>query len=334
MTLNGLATTKLNFRDMHRSLRQLFRRSFLSLKPTYPEVGLEISQHQLSLARLERQKEGKAILRQIAQEPLPEGAVELSFTKPNIRDLSVFTGCCHDLLSRSELPGDEISMTLPDTIFRTAILDLESIPEERSDVHELIAWKLRDSTPFTIDDAVMSYSRIGTMNKLLVSLVAKTVLHQYEEVIEASGLHVGLIDQASFNCLNLLFEGGEPEESILVLNVEQRYFTIQIIENGYLLFYRCKHFPQQGVSETLVKELRATLIFAQERMQIVHSIKHLYFRHGNQRGGELLDLLQEELGLEVHRFELDQLIQVDPAIELDWEQQGALMPAIGVALGR
>ena len=123
--------------------------------------------------------------------------------EPNIHDPQAFVdrfqGAHNLLLHRSK----RLSLTLPDSVGRIMLLDMEGRFKNRAEGLDMIRWKLKKNIPFDAADTHLDYQVLNIRENggmaLLVALVSRAVIGQYEEVLTTGGFTAARIDLNSFN---------------------------------------------------------------------------------------------------------------------------------------
>ena len=126
-------------------------------------------------------------LERVASATFPENTLHISLREQNVLEPEIFVDrirSAHNLLlSRSA----KVSVTLPDSVGRILLLDLEGRFKSRAEALDLIRWKLKKSIPFDLADTHLDYQKLAVRENgdmsLLVALVSKTVISQYEELL-------------------------------------------------------------------------------------------------------------------------------------------------------
>ena len=100
--------------------------------------------------------------------------------------------------------GTRLSVTLPDTVGRIMMLDVEGRFKSRAEGLDIIRWKLKKSMPFDVADTHLDYQQLTVRENgdmaLMVALVLAPVISQYEELLVAAGFMPSRIDFKSSIC--------------------------------------------------------------------------------------------------------------------------------------
>lgn len=165
-------------------------------------TGLEISPNGVTFARVGGSPASPRLER-VASASFPANTLQVSLRDHNILEPEIFVDRIHSahnlLLNRSS----NVSVTLPDSVGRVLLLDLEGRFKSRTEALDLIRWKLKKSIPFDLADTHLDYQKLSVRENgdmsLMVALVSRTVITQYEELLLKAELSPARIDFNSFN---------------------------------------------------------------------------------------------------------------------------------------
>ena len=163
---------------------------------------------------------------------------------PNITDSKLVAAAPNEVLASYKQRPTRISLVLPDTIAKVTLLSFETVPEHETDLAALIKLKLQKSTPFSLNEAQLSYEACGVdatkQSQFLVTAVQQSVLREYENICTDVGLQVGCVDLASFNLINtgICATSEKKADDWLLVHLAHRYNTLAIIRGNQLIFYR------------------------------------------------------------------------------------------------
>jgi hypothetical protein len=321
------------------------------LRPHYPLVGVELREDAVVVTRLRRQR-GVYQLAGHARRELPDGTFATSMMLPSIAEPAQLARVISEALEGAGAEGAaKISVTLPDTAARVALLDFQEVPPSREQVSQLLRWRLKKTVPFSLDSARISWQELGRAEdgrvQMLVAVTPEDSLRQIEKVFEALGMRVGLVDLASFDLFNLLRldgfwdqeeEGPEqaPRDRAL-LSATPSYFSLMITRGDRLIFYRAKNYHVRGGfrGEDSVavfgRELRTTLGYYEEHL-LGEGIETIHARIVGISPQSLLETARSIGGSEVRPVQIANLL---PEVrQMSPEQALELMPSLGLALRR
>lgn len=150
------------------------------------------------MVQLERGARGSSSLRRAATVVLPQSLIHASFHEPNISDPAELRAALAELAaSAGLLQQKRWSVSLPDGVSRTLILTLESQPNSKSELEEVLRWKAERGFSAPVDELSISRERLSPDNqgrdRYLVVAARSSVLAEYQEVLHSLGWRAGLI---------------------------------------------------------------------------------------------------------------------------------------------
>jgi hypothetical protein len=231
-----------------------------------PTVGVEISATRVAAVRL-APDEGPALVTGLAVEPLPPGAVVPALNAPNIADPAAVAGAVQTALQQIGGRSRRAVLVVPDTVAKVSVLRFEKVPPRPADLTELIAWQMRKSVPFPVDQAQLSYvpgAEVHDGREFVVTLARRDIIAEYEAVCEGAGVHAGVVDLATFNLVNaVVAAGGSLQGDALLVNLAPDYLAVVILRAGQLMFYRHRGSESDG---SLADVVHQTAMYYEDRL--------------------------------------------------------------------
>jgi len=319
---------------------------FLELRPAYPPVAIEIDRGQLTLVRVRPRGRAKPSLEAFRVQPAPEHAVGASIFRPNLGSLGEMTAQAKDLLEKSGTRAGKMSLILPDNLAKVSIVTLPERPANRKQLNELLRFKLRRSVPFRLEDAVVSSWALpgqGPEAHLLVAVMLRSVVEQYEAAFQAVGARPGLVDLCTPSLFNLarqeLARAVAGGSDAALLNCTRNYFTLMIVRADRVVFYRCKTYAggeEEDTSARLAvmgRELASSFSYYEEKLS-GGGVGTVFVRAISPEFDEVAALLE--------RIGIGSVRAIDPSAAFDIPARAAmgardgqrLAPALGAAFGR
>ena len=115
-----------------------------------------------------------------------------------------------DAMRRAGVRGFEMSVVIPDDSCRIALVTAESLAGKEEDREAFLRWKLKKSVPFDVDTAQIAYEVLGphegTEGKgvdVLVALSPRSIVQEYEELLEKLDIHAGYVIPSTIAAMNL-----------------------------------------------------------------------------------------------------------------------------------
>ncbi len=179
------------------TLKRFDTEALLDLRPAYPAVAIEIDRGQLTLVRVTNHRRSRPVLEAFRVQPAPEHAVGASIFRPNLGSLDDITRQARELFHASGTKPGRVSLILPDNLAKVSIVTLPERPSTRKQLREMLRFKLRRSVPFRLEEAAISSYALpgpGPELHLLVAVMMRAVVEQYEAAFEAAGARPGLVD--------------------------------------------------------------------------------------------------------------------------------------------
>ena len=317
----------------------------LGLRPPYPPVVLQVRPGEAALVRLRRRRRGRPLLEAHQEGPLPEACIPTSIFQSSSGGTEELVGPLRDLFDRSGTRPGKISLILPDNLAKVSLLTLPERPASRRHLDELVRAKMRRGVPFKLEEARISYQLLpgdGRGASVLVLLVRGSIVERFETALSALGARAGLVDISTPNLVNLyratIAAASKNGGDAALLNCSDNYFSLVIVRNENLIFFRCKTFAiedpgARGPNGILAREVGSSISYYREKLAGTGLGKVLV-----RTVGIPIEEVSEKLaGLDLPDCEPVAPVQnLDLAdqVKLDAETAQRLAPAIGAALGR
>jgi type IV pilus assembly protein PilM len=217
--------------------------SGISLRPA---LACEISPAGVLAAR----PEGDTLVTQFV--PLAPGCLTPGVKSPNILDRARVIDAARSAITAvaekgRNLPGGRslpanraLTAIVPDAAVRVLLLDFDTLPSKRAEVLSILKFRLRKLVPFDVEDASVSYqtaSSTAEQTRLLVTVIPREVLAEYESIIREAGFHAGVVLPSTLAATTLI--GDDPA---LVVNRNGNTLTTAIVRGEDLLLHRALEF--------------------------------------------------------------------------------------------
>lgn len=234
-----------------------------------PSAGIEISPHGVTCALVGGSASAPRVER-VSSAPFAAETLQVSLRELNVLDPDRFVASLRSahnlLLSRS----NRVAVTLPDSVGRIMLLDLEGRFKSRTEALDLIRWKLKKNIPFEMADTQLDYQQLAVRENgdlaLLVALVSRAVIEQYEELFTKAGLSAGRIDFNSFNLCRVFDRRISLGDDCLLLAYYASTLTIITFAQGIPEFIRIKDLSGTSATDSRVYlEITSSLLVYRER---------------------------------------------------------------------
>ncbi len=211
------------------------------IRRTY--LGLDIRPDGLYAVSLRRQGKG-ASLSAGRTLSLAEGILGSSVREPNIVNLKGFIEAVREVLDPLAGNEDRIALSLPDQVGRVLLPEVETAFKSKEEGIEVLKWQLKSSLPGEAKNIQMDYQVLEKTEtgryRLAVSLMVKSVLQQYEELLAEAGYNAALVDFHSFNLYNYYRSRLDSGEDCILVGVEGASLSLQYFQGRLPVFHRTK----------------------------------------------------------------------------------------------
>lgn len=282
-------------------------------------LGLEVGQEGVKLALVGGTRE-MFRLDASGTAAFPADTIKFSLKEPNILNPSAFVAGVKETYLRLLTKVERVSVSLPDSIGRVMLVDLETRFKNKEEGANIIRWKLKKSFPFDINDAHLDYQVLlekesGEISAL-VSLISRNVLHQYEELLAEAGLQPSHIDFTSFNLYSLFTKRLDIAENAAVLICYADIVSILIFYGGVLTFYRAKEVSG-GMREAnrVFREINSSLLVYTDKFPL-YSISEVFYITSHFDAEAFGSVVAEAMGQEPVLLDLSRVVeQADGSVD-------------------
>ena len=303
------------------------------VEPRYPATAIGLEKGVASVVHLERIKGSVCKLRRAATFNIAESLVRPGFDTTNIEDAAQLASMLNELAaSAGLLKQKRWSMSLPEATTRTLVLTMESQSQSNAELQDVLKWKVERGFGASIEELSISKERLQKdsqgRDRYLVIAVRRSVLAEYEAVLEVLGWRAGLILPRHLGEAQWLVRNGSAGDSLLLSGSSQGFTgvifrdkhplivrTVTCTEDEFedefyrlLLFYRDRGAPEdQGLRRLMVIGEGIT---KQRAGEIVNETT----------GGDLRPLEAEDLGLQLpsRDFSFDSIAAPAGLATLSW----------------
>ena len=316
--------------------------SLLASSP--PPVGIEIASSRVTVVRL-APGGGPATIAAAAVESLPPGAVVPALNEPNLLDRGAVAEAVRRALDRTSARRKHAVLVIPDTAAKVSLLHFEKVPPRPADLRELIRWQVRKTVPFRVEDAQLTYAPTASgadgSGEFAVVLARRDIVAEYEGACQDAGVHVGVVDLATFNLINAVTAAGAaPQGDWLLVNAAGEYLSVAILRGPELLFFRHRGSEGEG---SLADVVHQTAMYYEDRLQ-GRGFTRVVLAGASQGvgearpGGDLVDpghvrqQLEARLRVRVDAVDPRPAVTLADRIAVDPALLDTLAPAVGLLL--
>lgn len=218
---------------------------------------------------------------------------------------------------------------------------VEAPSVEASEMREAIRWRLKDFTPYPVEDTIYDLFPLydspppGRPQLLYMTLASRKQLMPLVEFVEKNDFHVRAFDVPEMALRNLLALVTDKKESVALLQLAQEIGHLTIFQNDTLFFSR----PLQQGSTSLVNgretgpdelllEIQRSFDFYETRF-VQRPVGHLWVFTESQLSAEVVDKVQARLSAKVELFDLSVLFEEGGLVTMD---DDCAVYALGAAL--
>ena len=277
-----------------------------------------------------------ASLRGLSSAPLSPDCVRFSLKDNNILSPLVFGETFRDVINRLLLPVKSVSLSLPDAIGRLMIMDVEERFKNHQEGCDLLRWKLKKSLPFEPTDTHLDYQVLQVKESgetcLLVAVASRSVISQYEEILEGCGVVAAKI---SFSALNLLrpFERLMPQDAdAACIWFYGNMLGVLVMVDGIPELLRVKELPGvQRVDGRMFMEVNSSLLVFREKWP-ERAPRKVFTIASPALMDEFRAMVEDATGAEAVPLEVKRAIVPADAVPADQPSLFPFTGAIGAAL--
>ena len=306
------------------------------IDPWYPATALGLEKGIASVVQLERVRGSGCKLRRAATFNIDESLIQPSFNEPNIANIAQLVAVLRDLAtSAGLLRHKRWSLSLPEATTRTLVLTIETQTQSAGELQDVLRWKIERGFGAAYEELSISKDRLQKdahgRDRYLVIGVRKTILAEYEAVLDKLGWRAGLILPRHLGEGQWLVRNGSAGDSLLLSGSSQGFIgvifrdkhplivrTVTCTEDEFedefyrfLLFYRDRSEPETGAGQGLARLMVIGEGITKQRAgEIVNETT----------GGDLRPLAAEDLGLQLpsRDFSFDSIAAPAGLATLSW----------------
>src|SRR5689334_12383489 len=269
-----------------------------------PKLACEIAADRVIAARA---ADSRQVLELCSTSELAPGCVVPDLTEGNLRQPDAVVSALREVLGNVGSRSREVTAVLPDAAVRVALLDFETLPQNREEAEGVVRFRLRKSLPFDVDKAKVSYqaqTSNGTV-RVVAAVALNSVIQEYEAVIREAGFNPGVVLPSMLAAVR----GAPADRGTLLVKVDARTTSIALLEQQQLLLFRTLE-NTRGVTisgEQLAEDVNPSVVFFQDTYNTnieqifvsgISDITSVASALQSQMGAEVKELVQaSQLGL-------------------------------------
>ena len=209
--------------------------------PPRPLWACEFTSQHVIVAGVESSRKRVAGTVKVA---LPPDMIVGSLSERNLQNSDAALDIVRGALKEAGARGFEVSVVIPDDSSRIAFLTVEGLAGNTKDRETFVRWKLKKSVPFDVDAAQIAYKvlgpHVGPEGKgidIVVALSPRSIVQEYEELLERLDLHAGYVVPSTLATMNL-YPSGFAQQDVLLVKIASESITTTVFQNDRPRFYR------------------------------------------------------------------------------------------------
>lgn len=188
----------------------------------------------------------------VAVGALDAGALAPVLGRPNFVKVDEVARKARGVASALGTERGPFGVLLPDAAVRVSILDFQTLPSDHKEQASLVRWKMKPLLPFPLEEARLSFevaSKEPEGLEAVVMAVRKSVLAEYESLLDTLNGEVNLVLPATAALLPLLNENAESGE--MLLSVSPSHLTAVVVKRGQIRLWRNQAMHGKSLDDQL-----------------------------------------------------------------------------------
>jgi Tfp pilus assembly PilM family ATPase len=232
--------------------------------PKLPASSLAITETHLALITL-RYRGRQFEPRNLGVGRLPAGLVTANFIEPNVADVTAMIEHLKRTATQAGMSRLKVlSASLPAGSARSLVISLDSVPDTRDELTQMIEWKVERGLGHKYSDLRVNYRRLRDFNgrsQWIISAVGEKVINQYEQIFKALGWQTGLIVPQHIGEAQWLMRS-RLEEDQVVVSLNNQGFAAVIVRGDEPILVREAVCPP----EERENEFYRLMVFYRDRL--------------------------------------------------------------------
>ncbi len=228
------------------------------LRRTY--LGVDITADSLRAVALRRGPRGHSLLGARVRS-FEEALIASSVREPNILQPELFVARLQELLKPLAGREDRIALSVADVSGHVLLTEVETPFKTRAEGIEILKWQLRNELPGDLADIQLDYQLLGRTEsgrqRLIVALMDRRVLDQYQDLVAEAGYHAVTIGFHSFNLYNFYRPRHDMGEDFVFVGVEDGFLNFKVFQEKALVYHRFRHVGEDAAR--VFRELNRSL---------------------------------------------------------------------------
>lgn len=264
--------------------------------------------------------------------PIGGDILQPTLRKANIVDRRRFANALEEVLHPLAGNEERIAVSLPEGAGRLLLSEVDQAFASREEGAEVLRWQLKNQLPDEARDVHLDFQVVGVgpngRTRLLVGLISRGVLQDYEETIAEAGYGAQQIDFHPLNLYNFYRQRLEMGGDFVFVGIDRQTLSLQVYQERLLGFFRACDI--QGDPALVFQELSRSLAGQKEKFPGIGRLP--VFVHCDwPETEEVMAAVNSVFGRNAALLEADMQQLATVALDLpDWRLRG-LAAAIGAA---
>ncbi len=295
-------------------------------------LGLEIHREGLRAVAVQRRGSRVAL---IGGQTLnfKEGVLLPSVLQPNINKPEQFVNAVREVLLPLAKREKRLAVALPDAAGHVYLLNIDTPFKNHAEGLDIVRWQLKDLLPPKLTRYAADYQVIEERDsggrRLLVSVIAEDVLHQYEELLTQAGFAAALVDFHAMSLYNAYRTKIELGSDFFLIGIDDNRLCMLAFENHLLDLCRSKTISEDP--ERIFHEINRSMV-AYRRSHGTMSRTKVYLHSNWQQTDELMAAVGSAFERDVDLLPSPlQLLAGSQKLNISAADARGMAPALGVA---
>jgi len=298
-------------------------------------IGVSLSSDGVAFARLIGPASSPRLER-VSRRSFPSGTLRFSLREKNILNAALFHETLREARNSLLCPARRVFLTLPDTVGRVLLLDVEERFRSRSEALDILRWKLKKKIPFESSEIHLDYQNLATRDSgaqvVMVVLVARSVIEQYEDALAATGIIPVRIDLDSFNLYRLFEKRLAAHDDFAIISRFASSLGMAFFSGGIPEFLRMRDVSGiHSLDTTVHNEIKCTMLAYRDRFQ-GRDTSTVYCVAPPRAAEEFRDIVRGVFRCESVQLETRTAIATAENVPSDQESLFPFSTAVGAAL--
>jgi type IV pilus assembly protein PilM len=232
-------------------------------------IGVEINHHGVTCAVVTGAASAPRVER-VAHASFAPHTLQVSLREPNVLNPDAFVAGLKAAYNQVLSTSTRVAVSLPDAACRMMLFDLEGRFKSRAEALDLIRWKLKKSIPLDVSDTHLDFQQLAVRDNgdlaLLVAIISRTVITQYEDMITQAGLSPARIDCTTLNICRLFDRRLSLQDDCILISFYGSTLSIVAFAQGIPEFIRSKDLSgTPTIDNRVYMEINSSLLVYKER---------------------------------------------------------------------